>query len=258
MLLAVDVGNTNICFGVYEGMELKGSFRLRTDPDRTSDEIGLLCCDYFHRFGLEPGGVEDVIIDSVVPGVMFPLCSAMKTYFGREPMVIDGGVDPGLALGVESDERLGPDRSVACVAAIAKYHAPCIVLDFGTATTLDALNDRGEYMGGCIAPGLRVSADALTGRASMLPQVELTAPPRVLNVTAVGHIQAGVVMGYIGAMEHLIRLAREELGEPDCKVIATGGLAAIIASHTDLIDVVDDELVLEGLRLIYDRERGRR
>ncbi|MEA4954287.1 MAG: type III pantothenate kinase [Pseudoflavonifractor sp.] len=256
MLLAIDVGNTNICFGIYDGAELLGTFRLKTDSDRTSDEIGLFACEYFRRFDLSPEAVDDVIIASVVPHIMYTLTNAVMKYFGKCPMIIDDGVDPGLVMGVSGDERLGPDRSVACVAAIVKYQAPCIVLDFGTATTLDALNEKGEYMGGCITAGLRVTADALAGRASLLPRVELARPEKVLNNTAVGHIQAGIVLGYIGATEHLISLAKEELGVPDCKVIATGGLARLVADNTSLIQVVDKDLVLEGLRMVYHRERG--
>lgn len=257
MLLTIDVGNTNLCFGIFDGEELKGTFRLKTDPDRTSDEIGLFACEYFHRFGLEPEQVEDVIVASVVPHVMHTLTNAMVKYFNRVPLVIDGGVDPGLKIGVPGDERLGPDRSVACIAAMAKYGAPCIVLDFGTATTLDAVNAQGEYMGGCITTGLRVSADALTQRASLLPQVELTWPEKVLNSTAVGHIQAGLVMGYIGAVEYLIRRAKEELGEPDCTVVATGGLAGLVSENTALVQYEDRDLVLDGLRMIYLREKSR-
>lgn len=256
MLLAVDVGNTNLCFGIYDGEEMKGSFRLKTDPDRTSDELGLFACDYFRRFGLEPEEVEDVIIASVVPTIMHTLTNAMIKYFGREPIVLSSEEEVGLALGVESDEHLGPDRSVACVAAIARYGAPCIVLDFGTATTLDALNEKGEYMGGCITAGVRVSANALSAKTSLLPTVELARPEKVLNTTAVGHIQAGVVLGYIGSIEYLVRLAREELGAPECKVIATGGLARMVADNTDCIDAVDRDLVLDGLRLIYQRKKG--
>lgn len=255
MLLAIDVGNTNLTFGIFEGAAMRGSFRLKTDSDRTSDEIGLFACDYFRRFGLDPEAVEDVIIDSVVPPIMHTLTNAIRKYFGKKPLVIDDGVDPGLAMGVAGDERLGADRSVACVAAIAKYGAPCVVLDFGTATTLDALNEQGAYMGGCITAGVRVSTDALFSRAALLPRVELVCPDKVLNTTAVGQIQAGAVMGYIGAMEHLIRKAKLELDAPGCRVVATGGLAGMMAQNSKLIDVVDRDLVLDGLRMIYDREK---
>lgn len=255
MLLAIDVGNTNMVFGIFQEEKLIGSFRLMTDANRTSDEIGLAAWDYFRRFDLAPEEVEDVIIASVVPHVMYSLTSAMVKYFNRTPLIVDDGVDPGLPYGVEGDERLGPDRSVACIAALEKYGAPLVVLDFGTATTVDAVDGQGRYMGGCISAGLRLTMNALTHGAAMLPNVELSKPERVLNTTAVGHIQAGVVLGYIGAMEHLIRLAKEELGAPDAKVVATGGLARMVADNTDAIEVVDSQLILDGLRMIYRRHR---
>jgi type III pantothenate kinase len=255
MLLAIDVGNTNMVFGIFQEEKLIGSFRLMTDANRTSDEIGLAAWDYFRRFDLAPEEVEDVIIASVVPHVMYSLTSAMVKYFNRTPLIVDDGVDPGLPYGVEGDERLGPDRSVACIAALEKYGAPLVVLDFGTATTVDAVDGQGRYMGGCISAGLRLTMNALTHGAAMLPNVELSKPERVLNTTAVGHIQAGVVLGYIGAMEYLIRLAKEELGAPDAKVVATGGLARMVADNTDAIEVVDSQLILDGLRMIYRRHR---
>ena len=257
MLLAIDVGNTNMVFGIYEGEQLAGSFRLKTDPGRIGDEIGLLVTRYFDRFGLDAGRVEDVIIASVVPAVMAALTGAMVRYFNRKPLVIDNGVDPGLPYGVGGDERLGADRSVACVAALAKYGAPLVVLDFGTATTVDAVSREGAYLGGCITAGVRISTEALFQKAAMLPNVELAAPDKVLNCTTVGQIQAGAVLGYIGAMEALIRRAKAEMGYPEgeIRVVATGGLARMVADSTDLIDLVDEDLILDGLRLIYRRWR---
>ena len=254
MLLTIDVGHTTLCFGVYEGETLKGSFRLSTDPGRTADELGLLLCGYFQRFSLPLDKVEDVIISSVVPQVMGPLEGAVSAYLGRRALVVDRDVDPGLKMAVEGKERLGSDRSVACVAAVRKYGGPCLLLDFGTATTLDAINEEGAYLGGCIAPGLGLSMNALTQGAALLPQVELACPGKVLDCTTVGQIQAGVVLGYVGAMEYLIRRAREEMGGV-CRVIATGGLAELIAGSTDLIQVVDKDLMFEGLRLIYQRRK---
>lgn len=157
-------------------------------------------------------------------------------YFGKTPIIVDEDVDPGLPYGVSGDERLGADRSVACIAALEKYGAPLVVLDFGTATTVDAVNREGAYMGGCITAGIRISADALFMRAAMLPKVELVKPETVLGCTAVGQIQAGTVLGYIGAMEYLIRMAKEELRAADAHVVATGGLARLIADNTGLID----------------------
>lgn len=257
MLIAIDVGNTNIEFGIFQGEALAGSFRLTTNSSCTSDEIGLAACQYFERFGLDAGEVEGGIISSVVPSVMYSLTSAMKKYFGREPYVVDGNVDPGLPYGVPGDERLGPDRSVACVAAMEKYGKPAIVLDFGTATTVDAVDGEGRYMGGCITTGLRLTMDALTKKAAMLPNVDLAAPEKILNSTAVGHIRAGVVGGYIGAVEYLVRRAKEELGcGTQVKVIATGGLSRLIADGTECIDIVDQQLILDGLRILYQRQKG--
>lgn len=254
MLLAIDVGNTNMVFGVFKGEELTGSFRMMTDANRTSDEIGLTAFQYFTRFGLKTEDVEDVIIASVVPQVMHTLTSAVLKYFDRKPLLVDDGVDPGLPYGVSGDERLGADRSVACVAAIAKYGAPLVVLDFGTATTMDAVNNQGAYMGGCITAGVRISTEALFQKAAMLPMVELVKPDTVLGTTAVGQIQAGAVLGYIGAMEYLIRQTKEELGYgEETKVIATGGLARMVADNSALIGVVDSSLVMDGLRIVYQR-----
>lgn len=253
MLLAIDVGNTNMVFGVFDGERLSGSFRLKTDPGYTSDEIGLFVCSYFQRFGLDLSRVEAVVIDSVAPPVMQALTNAVRKYIDREPYIVDVNLDPGLPYGIAGDERLGADRSVACVAAIAKYGAPLVVLDFGTATTVDAVSRDGRYLGGCISAGVRLSVEALFQKAAMLPNVELAVPPTVLGSTTVGQIQAGAVLGYIGAMEYLIRRAKEELGEGDVKVVATGGLARLVADHTPLIDVVDPQLLLDGLRILYER-----
>lgn len=257
MLLVIDVGNTNMVFGIYEGDRLAGSFRLKTDVNRTSDEIGLLAAQYFEKFGLDTGKVEDVIIASVVPPVMYSLTSAIIKYFNRRPLIIDDGVDPGLPYAVSGDERLGPDRSVACVAALEKYGAPLVVLDFGTATTVDAVSREGAYLGGCITAGVRISTEALFQKTARLPNVELTMPDKVLGCTAVSQIQAGAVMGYIGAMEYLIRRTKQEMGYPEeeIKVVATGGLSRMVADNTDMIDLVDKDLILDGLRLIYRRYR---
>lgn len=258
MLLAIDVGNTNMVFGMFDGETLSGSFRLMTDSNRTSDEIGLTAWSYFQRFGLRTEDVEDVIIASVVPPVMHTLTNAIVKYFDRTPLVIDEGVDPGLPYGVKSDERLGPDRAVADIAAMAKYGAPVIVLDFGTATTLDAVSREGSYLGGCITAGVRLMTEALFQKTAHLPNVELAMPETALGSTAVGQIQAGAVMGYVGSVEYLIRRAKEEMGYPpeEIKVVATGGLARMVANNTTLIDVVDSQLVLDGLRIIYHNHKA--
>lgn len=258
MLLVIDVGNTNMVFGIFRGDRLVGNFRMTTDANQTSDEIGLYICAYFSRFGLELGEITDVVIGSVAPQVMYTLTSAVVKYLGKTPLVVDDGLDPRLPyVPCASEERLGPDRAAADVAALAKYGAPLVVLDFGTATTLDALSPEGVYLGGCITAGVRVSIDGLFQKTALLPRVELVKPDTVLGTTAVGQIQAGAVLGYIGAVEYLIRRAKEEMGGGDIRVVATGGLARMVADNTDLIDIVDPQLVLDGLRIIYERECGK-
>ena len=236
MLMAIDVGNTNMVFGLLDGERLVGSFRLMTDANRTSDEIGLTVCEYFRRFDLTMDQVTDIIIASVVPQVMYTLTSAIIKYFGKKPIIIDEDVSTGIRY--QGDDRLGADRSVSCVAAMEKYGKPLVVLDFGTATTA----------------GIRVSTDALFHQAAMLPRIELIRPASVLGKNTIAQIQAGSVMGYIGAIEYLIRQTKAEMpGGENATVVATGGLARLIADNTDLIDVVDGQLILDGLRIIYER-----
>ena len=253
MLLTIDVGNTNMVFSLFSGEALAGSFRLTTVAGRTSDELGMDIWNQLSRLELKPEELEAVIVSSVVPPVMAALTDALVRYLGKTPIVVDVDVDPGLPYGVVSNEHLGTDRSVACVAAIHKYGAPLILADMGTATTVDAISRQGVYMGGCIAAGARISIEALFQKTALLPQVNLALPERVLSGTAVGQIQAGAVLGYIGAMERLITQAREELDEPKAVVVATGGLAPVIAAGTDLIDVVDGQLIPDGLRLLYQK-----
>ena len=253
MLLSIDVGNTNMVFSVFEGETLRGSFRLTTVAGRTSDELGMDIWNQLSRLGIRPEDLADVIVSSVVPPVMAALTDALVRYLGKTPIVVDVDVDPGLPYGVVSNEHLGADRSVACVAAIHKYGAPLILADMGTATTVDAISRAGVYMGGCITAGARISIEALFQKTALLPQVSLALPEKVLSGTAVGQIQAGAVLGYIGAMERLITQAREELDEPEAMVVATGGLAPVIAAGTDLIDMVDGQLIPDGLRLLYQK-----
>ena len=259
MLLTVDVGNTNMVFTLFDGETHLKSFRLTTVAGRTSDELGMDIWNQLSRLGVKPEDLADVIVSSVVPPGMAALGDAISRYLGKFPIVVDADVYPELPYGVETNERLGADRSVACVAAIHKYGAPLILADMGTATTVDAISREGVYMGGCITAGARISIEALFQKTALLPQVDLALPERVLSGTSVGQIQAGAVLGYIGAMERLITQAREEIGEPEAMVVATGGLAPIIAAGTDIIDVVDGQLIPDGLRLLYEnylRERG--
>ena len=258
MLMVIDVGNTNMVFGVYQGRALVGGFRMMTDTNRTSDEIGLTVDGYFNRFGMRLDQVRDVVIASVVPQVMYSLTSAIIKYCGRKPILVGDDMDAGLEYGVESDERLGADRAVACVAAREKYGPPLIVLDYGTATTVDALDREGRYLGGSITAGLKISTDALYRSAAMLPRVELAMPGAMLGTTTVGQMQAGSVGGYVGATEYLVRRTKAEMPYPpeEIKVVATGGFARLIADNTDVIDVVDPQLILDGMVSIYRRHKG--
>lgn len=258
MLLLIDVGNTNIVFGVYKNNKQVGGFRLTSNVTRTSDELGLNACAYFQRFGLNPCQVQDVIICSVVPGIMHALTNAIIKYFGRVPMVVNEHVFPTLKYPEGVDPyALGADRSVACMAAVEKYGAPLIVLDFGTATTLDAIDPNGCYRGGCILAGVQISMNALFQRTAQLPQIELAVPGTFLGMDTVSQIQIGGVLGYIGSVEYLIRNTRAELEGGECaKVVATGGLARLIAENTDAIDVVDGGLILDGLVSIYEKYKA--
>jgi len=256
MLLTIDVGNTNMVFGLLDGEKLLGSFRAVTNRERTADELGLTICQFFQHIGEEMDQVEDTIISSVVPGVMTLLKDAITKYFGKPPLVVDEDVDSGMKYQEGAPDKLGTDRAVACVAAMEKYGTPLIVADFGTATTLDAVDADGVYQGGCILAGMRTFADALAQKTALLPRIELERPENFLARTTVTQIQVGSVWGYIGASEFLIRQSRKELGYgEDVKVIATGGLAHRVAAATDVIDALEEDLILDGLRIIYERTK---
>lgn len=255
MLLLIDVGNSNIVFGVYKDNKMFGTFRLTSNVTRTSDELGLNAWSYFHRFGLDPCKVKDVIICSVVPGIMHALNNAIIKYFDRVPIVTNEHIFPTLNYPEGVDySGLGADRAVACMAAVEKYGAPLIVLDFGTATTLDAIDEGGCYRGGCILAGVQISMNALFQRTAQLPQIELGIPSTFMGLDTVSQIQIGGVLGYIGAIEYLVRSTKAELKNGEqAKVVATGGLARLIAENTPVIDVVDGGLILDGLVSLYGK-----
>lgn len=256
MLLTIDVGNTNMVFGLLNGDKLVGSFRAVTNSDRTADELGLMVRQFFEHIGVTMDQVEDTVISSVVPRATSLLKSMSAKYFGKPALVVDEDLESGMRYPAGTQGRLGTDRAVACIAALEKYGAPLLVADFGTATTLDAMDADGVYMGGCILAGMRTFADALAQKTALLPRIELERPDTFLGKGTVPQIQVGSVWGYIGASEFLIK---RTMAEMDCgdkvTVVATGGIAHRIADATDVIDYLEEDLILDGMRIIYERSR---
>ena len=255
MLLVLDVGNTNTSLGVYEGERLAAHWRLTTARARTVDEYGVHARNLFALAGIDFKQITAVAVASVVPPLNFTLRRMAEVYFNRTPLFIDHTTETGMRILYEPASDVGADRIVDAVAARHKYGAPCIVVDFGTGTTFDAINARGEYLGGVIAPGVNISADALFERAARLPRVSIARPPSVIGSSTVGSIQSGLFYGYAGLVEGILRRMIEELGA-STRVVATGGLAPLIATGVELIQTIDDTLTLEGMRLIYEKSRN--
>jgi type III pantothenate kinase len=253
MLLVFDVGNTNMVLGVYEGTELKKHWRINTDKEKTSDEYGILISNLFQYDKVDMSSITDVIISSVVPNVMHSLENFCIKYCNKKPLIVGPGIKTGLNIKYDNPKQVGADRIVNAVAAIEKYKSPMIIIDFGTATTFCAISEKGDYLGGTIAPGIKISSEALFQRASKLPRVELAKPGTAICKNTVSAMQSGIIYGYVGLVDKIISMMKSELGGDDIKVIATGGLSVLIASETDSIDYVDKFLTLEGLRLIYDK-----
>ena len=252
MLLVMDVGNTNTSLGVFEGERLAWHWRLTTERARTVDEYGVHARNLFALAGLDFQAITAVAIASVVPPLNFTLKRMAEVYFARTPLFIDHTTDTGMPIHYQPASDVGADRIVDAVAARHKYGAPVIVVDFGTATTFNADNAAGQYLGGVMTPGIQISSDALFARAARLPRVEIKRPQSVVGSTTNGAIQSGLYYGYVGLVDGILRRMREELGA-EVRVVATGGLAPLIATGSELIEVVDDTLTLEGLRLIYEK-----
>lgn len=255
MLLVFDVGNTNMVLGVYEGKKLLKDWRISTDKEKTSDEYGVLINNLFQFDELNLKDVKDVIISSVVPNVMHSLENFSIKYCKKQPLIVGPGIKTGLNIKYDNPKQVGADRIVNAVAGIEKYGTPLIIIDFGTATTFCAISEKGEYLGGTIAPGIKISSEALFQRASKLPRVELAKPGMAICKNTVSAMQSGIIYGYVGLVDKIIDMMKMELKNKDVKVIATGGLSSLIASETDRIDFVDKFLTLEGLRMIYDKNR---
>ncbi|QJA09725.1 type III pantothenate kinase [Romboutsia sp. CE17] len=253
MLLVFDVGNTNMVLGIYKGKELIKDWRINTDKEKTSDEYGILISSLFKYENIDMSEIKDVIISSVVPNVMHSLENFCIKYCNKQPLIVGPGIKTGLNIKYDNPQQVGADRVVNAVAGIEKYGYPLILVDFGTATTFCAISDKCEYLGGTIAPGIKISSEALFQRASKLPRVELIKPGTTICKTTVSAMQSGIIYGYVGLVDKIIAMMKDELNYDNIKVIATGGLANLIASETDSIDYVDKFLTLDGLRVIYEK-----
>jgi type III pantothenate kinase len=256
MLLALDVGNTHTTIGVFRERQILRRWRLSTVRDRTVDELGILLRQLCEWAEIRPTDINGVVVGSVVPPLDASLRAAVGTYLGAQPLFIAPGIKSGMPLKVETPLELGADRLCNSVAAFAEHGGPCVVVDFGTATTWDVVSEKGEFLGGVIAPGLEIAAEALFSRAAKLPRIELAAPARAIGKGTVDSMQAGLVYGYVGLVEGLTARVLAEAGRG--KVVATGGLATVIARYTKIFDVVDDDLTLKGLQLLWERNRPER
>lgn len=257
MLLVIDVGNTNIVLGVYKDDKLLYDWRIATDKDKTSDEYGLLFEQIFKYNGLSTKDVKNVIISSVVPPLMHTLPAMSIKYFKIRPIVVGPGVKTGMNIKYDNPREVGADRVVNAVAAYEKYGGPLIIVDFGTAITFCAVSKKGEYLGGAITPGIKISSEALFLRTAKLPKVEIAKPKSIIAKNTINSIQAGLVYGYIGMVDYIIEKMIEELKEEgeDIKVVATGGFSNLIAAESKYIQKIDKLLTLEGLRIIFNRNK---
>lgn len=251
MFLAIDIGNTNITLGVYEGKKPGPRWRLGTGHDRTPDEHGTILSGLFRHSGIDAAGINAAAISSVVPTLTGSFVDACRDYFDCEPLVVDGSCNTGVRVLYDDPAQVGADRIVDAAAAFKLYGGPACIVDLGTATTFDALSREGDYLGGAIAPGIGIASSALFERASKLPRVDVQKPPAAIGKNTVQSLQSGLLFGYVGLVEGMVSRFRNELGS-DTIVVATGGLAEIIAAETNIVSVVAPWLTLDGLRIIYD------
>jgi|PlaIllAssembly_1097288.scaffolds.fasta_scaffold27703_3 type III pantothenate kinase len=259
MLLAIDIGNTNIVLGVFDEDRLVQSWRLSTERQRTADELGIWVCQLFEHRRLDLAAISGVVMASVVPQLTGTTVKMAERYLGREPLVVEGRIRTGMPVLYDAPTDVGADRIVNGVAAFERYGRPAgkavIVVDFGTATTFDAISQAGEYLGGVICPGVQISADALFERAARLPRVDVRRPSAVIGRSTVGSMQSGLYFGYVGLVEGLVTRMRAELGT-SAACVATGGLAELIGPETAAIEVIDRDLTLHGLRMIWAMNQG--
>ena len=255
MLLTVDVGNTNITLGLFKEDKVYATFRITTQVVRTSDEFGSLIAEMIARKGININSIKDVIISSVVPKVMYSLNSGIIKYFGIKPIIVGVGTKTVIKINRTDPREVGSDRIVDAVAAYELYGGPCIVIDFGTATTYDLVSGDGTLEAAVTAPGIKICAKALWNETAKLPEIEIKKPASILAKDTITSMQAGIVYGYIGQSEYIIDKMKEESGLDDIKVIATGGMGRIIYENTDKIDIYDNQLTLQGMKIIYEKNK---
>ncbi|MFA6309006.1 MAG: type III pantothenate kinase [Clostridia bacterium] len=255
MILVMDVGNTNIAMGLFDGKKLLNTWRMNTDKEKASDEFGIFIISLFNNEKLDIKKVEAVIIASVVPQIMYSIEHAIRKYFNLTPIIVSPGIKTGINIKYENPKELGADRIVNSVAAFELYGGPTIVVDFGTATKFETISSKGEYLGGAICPGVKISADALFQRTAKLPRIELVKPDNVIGKNTVSNLQSGIIYGQIGQVDYIVNRIKSEMGEDKIKVIATGGLSRLIAKESSTIDEINGNLSLEGLRIVYEKNK---
>ncbi|MCQ2521758.1 MAG: type III pantothenate kinase [Lachnospiraceae bacterium] len=256
MILTVDVGNTNITYGVFDGKELKCSFRMMSKSPRTSDEYGITIKNLLAHNGIVPEDLEGIVVVSVVPNIMHSLLGGLERYGGKKPLVVGPGLKTGIKVSTDNPKEIGADRIVDAVAGYEMYGGPILIIDYGTATTYDLVTDGGEFVCGITAPGVRTSAKALWENAAKLPEIEIMKPASILAKNTIASMQAGLMYGQIGQTEYIVKKVQEEAKLSSMKVVATGGLGRVISENTDSIQIYNSTLTLEGLRIIYEKNRG--
>lgn len=255
MLLVLDVGNTNIVLGVYSGKELIHSWRISTNKHKTADEYGIQIRVLFQYAEIDYRCIKSVVLSSVVPPIMPALERMTEKYFSLKPLVVGPGVKTSMPIKYDNPKEVGADRIVNAIAAIELYGGPLVIVDFGTATTFCAISKDGEYLGGAIAPGVGISTEALVAKAAKLPRIELVKPKTVIGKTTISSMQSGIIYGFVGQVDGIVNRIKEEMGT-GAKVVSTGGLAELISKESSTIDIVNPDLTLEGLRVIYERNRA--
>lgn len=255
MLFVIDVGNTQIAAGVIENDEIKYSWRIRTEKNRTADELGIVFYNFIEHAGIDIANIVGIAISNVVPPLTITLSRMSKKYFHQEPFFVGPGIKTGMPILYDNPKEVGADRIVNAVAAYHKYQKPLVIVDFGTATTFDCVSSKGEYLGGVIIPGIEISLEALSERTAKLPKIELVKPDRVIGKNTVSAIQSGIIFGYAGMVDAICEKIKDEMDVKGLKFLATGGLAHVISKETKHIKIVEENLTLEGLKILYELNR---